>query len=200
MTGAHIVEKMPPAEESDGRRRRSQDSRTRIIYAMLDLVGEGDPAPGAERVAERAQVGLRTVFRHFKDMDSLYREMSDHIAGELRSLLDQPFQAASWRDRVLELVGRRGAVYEKIAPFKRASDIFRNRSRFLESDHVMLTTAAREILLREIPVEAELEPVIVEALDLLLSYEAWSRLRREQGLSSAQAVGALQAAVERMLA
>ncbi|PNB35794.1 TetR family transcriptional regulator, partial [Pseudomonas sp. FW305-130] len=36
---------------------------------MLDLVGKGDIAPSAARVAETAGVGLRSVFRHFADMD-----------------------------------------------------------------------------------------------------------------------------------
>ena len=66
----------PPAqEERDGRRLRSIDSRARIVKAMLALIEEGDMAPGAEAVAARAEVGLRTVFRHFKDMESLYRDV-----------------------------------------------------------------------------------------------------------------------------
>jgi hypothetical protein len=36
-------------------------------------------------------------------------------------------------------------------------------------------------------------------LDLLLSFEAWSRLRREQGLEIAQAVEVLRAAVRRTI-
>src|SRR5665213_2368302 len=94
-------------EESDGRRRRSQDSRARIVAAMLDLIHGGEVAPGAEQVAERAQVGLRTVFRHFKDMDSLYREMSHAIESELRTVVLRPFKAETWRERVLELIDRR---------------------------------------------------------------------------------------------
>ena len=38
-----------------------------------------------------------------------------------------------------------------------------------------------------------------EALDLLLSFETWSRLRREQGLSPRQAKDTLTAAVRRLL-
>ena len=74
MTGepaATIDRPTPPTEERDGRRLRSQDSRARIVAAMLDLIREGEIAPSAELVASRANVGLRTVFRHFKDMDSL---------------------------------------------------------------------------------------------------------------------------------
>ena len=120
--------------EADGRRRRSQDSRARIVTAMLELIRAGDVAPSAEQVAERAQVGLRTVFRHFNDMDSLYREMSHAIEGELREVVLRPFKAKAGRDRVLELIERRSQAFEKIAPFKRASDAHRHRSRFLAAD------------------------------------------------------------------
>ncbi|MBT5683609.1 MAG: TetR family transcriptional regulator, partial [Gammaproteobacteria bacterium] len=61
---------------TDGRKLRSEDSKRRIVSAMLELVREGRMAPTAEEVAKRAEVGLRTVFRRFKDMESLYAEMS----------------------------------------------------------------------------------------------------------------------------
>ncbi len=57
----------------DGRRRRGLDNRGRIIAAMLEIIRRGETA-SAEQVAAQADVGLRTVFRHFQDMDSLYRE------------------------------------------------------------------------------------------------------------------------------
>ena len=44
---------------TDGRRERSRSSRSKIVAAMLDLVGKGDVAPSAARVAEVAGVGLR---------------------------------------------------------------------------------------------------------------------------------------------
>jgi hypothetical protein len=39
----------------------------------------------------------------------------------------------------------------------------------------------------------------VEILDLLLGFEAWSRLRREQGLTPKRAREVLEAAVRRLL-
>ena len=185
--------------ELDGRRRRSQDSRARIVTAMLELIQDGEIAPGAEQVAERAQVGLRTVFRHFNDMDSLYREMSHVIEGELREVVLRPFKAQAWRERVLELVERRGAAFEKIAPFRRASDVHRHRSRFLAADEGRLAAESREILKRQVPTEVATDTVKFETLDLLLSYEAWSRLRREQGLTPRGAREVLEAAVRRVL-
>jgi len=185
--------------EPDGRRQRSRDSRARIVAAMLDLIRAGELAPGAEQVAERAKVGLRTVFRHFDDMDSLYREMSHVIESELRDVVRRPFKAEAWQGRVLELVERRGAAFEKIAPFKRASDANRHRSRFLAADQMRLAAESREILRRQLPAEASPDPLGFETLDLLLSYEVWSRLRREQDLSPDEARRVLGAAVRRAL-
>jgi len=187
------------AADPDGRRRRSQDSRARIVAAMLELVQAGDVAPSAEQVAERAQVGLRTVFRHFKDMDSLYSEMAHAIEGEVREVARRPFKAEGWRERVLELIERRSQAFEKITPFRAAADAHKHRSRFLAAAHGRLAVESREILKRLLPADAARDLAKFETLDLLLSYEAWSRLRREQGMSPKRAREVLDAAVRRML-
>lgn len=186
-------------EETDGRRRRSQDSRARIVQAMLELVHAGDPSPGAEQVAERAGVGLRTVFRHFQDMDSLYREMSAVIEREYMAVVERPFEGRTWRDRVLELVRRRAGVYEKIAPYKQGSNVHRHRSPFLQADHARLVQTSRDILRRELPVEIARDRALFEALDLLLSFEAWTRLRRDQALSPRRAAEVLEETIGRLL-
>jgi AcrR family transcriptional regulator len=194
-----LVEPAEDAGETDGRRRRSQDSRARIVAAMLDLVREGEVSPGAETVAARAEVGLRTVFRHFKDMDSLYGEMSHAIEGELRTVVSRPLLAETAHDRVLELIDRRSTAFEKIAPFKHAAEAHRHDSMVLAAGQVRLVTESREILQRLAPPEVLADPLKLEALDLLLSFEAWSRLRREQGLSAARTREVLTEAVRRLL-
>jgi AcrR family transcriptional regulator len=188
----------PAIEERDGRRRRSHDSRARIVQAMLELVQASEVAPSAEQVAARADVGLRTVFRHFKDMDSLYGEMAGVVEGELHAIIDEPLKGRDWREQVVDLVGRRAAVYETIAPFKHASQAHRHRSPFLESQHLRLVRRAREILKDVLPAEIVQDDVRFEGLDLLLSFETWSRLRRDQRLSperAAEVVAALVRAV-----
>jgi len=191
---------MTPARAPDGRHRRGEDSRARIVAAMLEIVQGGDVSPSAEQVAARADVGLRTVFRHFKDMDSLYREMSVVIEREMRALVERPFAAQDWRERLVELIGRRATVFEKIGPFKRAANVARHRSKFLEVDNGRLVTALREILVAQLPPEAAGDAAKLEILDLLLSFESWSRLRREQGLSVARARETLEAAIRRLVA
>jgi AcrR family transcriptional regulator len=187
------------AQELDGRRRRSQDSRARIVAAMLALVRENETTPSAEQVAERAGVGLRTVFRHFTDMDSLYREMMVVIEAELHKVVTRPFKGETWRERIIELIERRAPAFERIGPFRRAADAQRRQSPLLTNDQGRLAAVSREVLKRELPPEAGAGSIKFETLDLLLSYEAWSRLRREQGLSIKRAKEVLEAAVRRQL-
>ncbi len=189
----------PEEPSADGRRRRSQDSRARIVQAMLDLVREGDVSPSAELVAARADVGLRTVFRHFSDLESLYREMSAVIAAELMALVETPFKGATPRERVLELIERRGWAYENIGAFKRASEVHRHQSPALATDSERMVRISRDILRRELPPEVAKDKVRFEAIDLLLSFEAWNRLRREQALSPKRAAEVLQAMIAGLL-
>jgi AcrR family transcriptional regulator len=187
------------APVADGRRQRGQDNRARIVAAMLEIIHSGEIAPSAEQVAQRADVGLRTVFRHFQDMDSLYREMSVVIAGELKGVAETPFRSEDWRERVVELIARRSWAFEKIGPFLRASTVFRYRSKYLEVDNTRLVAALRVILKRQLPPEVARDQLKLEILDVLLSFETWSRLRREQGLSPKRARETLEAAVRRLL-
>lgn len=184
----------------DGRRQRTVDSRARIIAAMLDLTEEGHVSVSAELVADRARVGLRTVFRHFKDMDSLYREMSLNVGARLRAEVSFEFTADTWRGRLVELVDRRATVFEKIAPWKRAEAAHRHRSKALEDDTRRLNDHLREVLRLVLPGSVAKDVVVFEALDLLLSFETWERLRRGQSLSPAEARGVLEAAIGALLA
>jgi AcrR family transcriptional regulator len=169
------------------------------VIAMLDLVRDGDVAPSAERVAARAGVGLRTVFRHFKDMDSLYREMSVAIERELATILAAPPTGRDWPDRLTELIRKRGEVYGKIAPFKRASNVHRHQSTFLEAAHDRMVSAARSGLKDILPANLDEDEELFETLDLLLSFETWSRLRHEQGLSHQRTRDVLELAVVRLI-
>ena len=190
----------PTLTAVDGRRQRGEDNRARIVAAMLEVIHGGNLSPSAELIAARAEVSLRTVFRHFADMDSLYREMSLAIERAFGAVVDMPFTAEDWRGRVIELVGRRAAVFEEIAPYKRASDAYRHRSKFLEADNDRFIGLLREILRRELPAALAADELTFEALDLLLGFDAWSRLRREQGLSAERTRAVLEAAVGRLIA
>jgi AcrR family transcriptional regulator len=187
----------PASDIADGRRRRGQDNRARIVAAMMEIVHSGDVAPSAEQVAARADVGLRTVFRHFQDMDSLYREIAAVVGAEVRAVLGRPLRSATWQDRLIERVGRFALAYEKMAPYKRAADAFRHRSKFLGTDYAKLVQEQRQVLERELP--ADLPRDRLEAIHLLTSFEAWARLRNEQGLTPRRAQAVIEASLRSLI-
>lgn len=189
----------PTADIADGRRRRGQDNRARIVAAMMEIVHGGDVAPSAEQVAARADVGLRTVFRHFQDMDTLYREIAKVVGAEVRAVLERPLTGGTWQDRLIERAGRFAIAYEKMAPYKRAADAFRHRSKFLGTDYAKLVEEQRAILEAELPGEIGRDRDRVEALALLLSFEAWARLRNEQGLPPRRAQAVIEATVRTLI-
>ena len=166
---------------------------------MLDLTREGSISPSADQVALRAGVGLRSVFRHFSDMASLYGEMHDVMEAELRAAARSACRGATWRERLLELIERRSAAFERSSPRSpRRRDHPPPGSSKLQAEHARLAEALRVILMRETPEALRDDAARFEALDLLLSYEAWSRLRDDQGLSPKAARAATAVAVRRV--
>jgi len=190
----------PAPKPADGRHARSRTSRERIVAAMLDLVAGGDVQPSAAQVAETAGVGLRTVFRHFDDMDSLYGEMSEAIEARVLPIVLQPFNASNWRDRVRELAKRRVQVFEMILPFRISANLKRFQSDFLMQDY------RRMLRLERSTVEAVLPPWLLadarqtNALHVPLSFQCWRLLRHDQELAVDEASAVVRTLVEAVLA
>jgi AcrR family transcriptional regulator len=189
----------PDAAELDGRRVRGQTNRRKIVEAMIALVSDGVLSPSAQEVAERAGVGLRTVFRHFDDMESLYSEMAAQISTRILPLISMSFTTSDWRGRMEELIERRAQAFERMLPFKTAADTIRHKSEFLSNEHLQLVKFLRERLHEALPAELRRQRMLVDTLDLLMSFEAWRRLRRDQGLSVAQAKATVAAATAALL-
>ena len=191
--------KLSTQQELDGRRQRSETSRKRIVRAMLELIGAGDVSPSAENVAARARLGLRTVFRHFENMETLYQEINAAMTAELRPIAEKPFRSTDWRGQLREIVERRVRIFELIMPFKIASDVHRHHSPFLARKADELTVGQRMALARAVPAEQRADDAFFESLDLILSFETWRRLRKEQKLSVARARRTLDSILEALM-
>jgi AcrR family transcriptional regulator len=185
---------------ADGRARRGERSRDAIVRALHALIGEGDAQPTAQQVAERAAVGLRSVFRHFDDMDSLWAEVSARVQAAAEPLLREPPGEGTLEERALEVVEHRSAFFEAISPYKRAGDLARRRSVYLQRQHTRVVRELRQRLLRALPELARAPEGVTEALDLVLSFEAWDRLRIDQKLSRERASEAVRTAVLALVA
>ena len=183
---------------SDGRLQRSERSREAIVQALLSLVREGAPRPTAERVAEKAGVGIRTVFRHFSDMDSLFVQLHEKLSAELIPLLGEP-QSGTLRERCQALLANRSIFYERYAPFRKSSELQLWRSPFLQQQRRNEAVRLRENLILSLPELDKASPDIVEACDALTSFEAWTRLRVTQELSRNRAMKVTEKALLSLL-
>ena len=192
-----MLQRKPQSDtRMDGRRIRGADNRRKIVDALLKLVESGVASPSAEQVAGEAGVGLRTVFRHFADMESLRREISERMTAEIQPIVERPFTSSEWRERIVELVDRRAQVFERLLPFKIAGDAHRHDSQFLTNEQSALVKVQRSALRKALAAHIVEDKARFEALDLVLSFEAWRRLRRDQGLSVREARAAMLAGAE----
>jgi AcrR family transcriptional regulator len=195
-----VRQTQPKNEAVDGRMVRRHNNRRRIVAAMLELVRAGAISPGAEEVAARAGVGLRTVFRHFDDMDSLYREMAEAMRIELQPIVAAPLSSRGWEGRLDEIVNRRSRLFERAMPFKNAADVHRHRSAFLRKDYERMRSAERTALQAALPAALTNDQEFFEALDQALSFGTWQHLRRDQKLTQDQARQTIQYAVRALVA
>lgn len=167
---------------TDGRRERSRSSRSKIIAAMLDLVGNGDVAPSAARVAEVAGVGLRSVFRHFDDMDELYREMGDVIEARVMPIILQAPSGGTWKEKLVDIADRRAKVFETILPFRISANLKRFQSPYLMQDYRRMLRLESETVEAHLPRAVKDDVVAARGLNVILSFQTWRLLRHDQDL------------------
>jgi len=184
---------------SDGRHQRSRDSKRKIVTAMLELVREGVIAPTAEEVALRANVGLRTVFRRFKDMESLYSEMSLAISQKVSPLLDEALDHKDWGSNLQQLLDRRLQMYEIVMPYRIAANAMKLKSNILLSRHSELVRDERKLLRAVLPEFLLADRVLTEALEAALSFDMWNQLRNDQTLNVSEATAVVYRFISQLL-
>lgn len=194
------VSKLSPAARkqaplADGRRERSRSSRSKIVAALLDLVGKGDVSPSAARVAEVAGVGLRSVFRHFEDMDALYREMGEVIEARVLPILLRPPAGDNWKDKMFDLAERRAQVFEAIMPYRISANLRRFESPYLMHDYRRMLRFESESIDAHLPAGVRADAAGARGLGVILSFQTWRLLRHDQELPVDQA----QEVVRRLL-
>ncbi len=194
-TSTAKAKRTPPDTASDGRRQRAARSHTAIVDAVYELVRTSGEPPDIAAVAARAGVGVRTVFRQFSDLETLHRSINERIAHDVQALLEQPTPDAT--SPLAASIARRARVFEHITPFRRAARLARPTSRFLTEQEALIAAVFRGAL-RDV-VGDDIDDDVFEALDLLLSWETWERLRRTQGLSVRHAQQVVSVAASTLL-
>ena len=171
------------ATSSDGRRQRSERSQTAIIEAALALMDEGALVPTAQQIADRAGVGIRSFFRHFADMDSLFLAADEMLISSYEALFEVDNRAGTLSERVARAINLYGNAFDQLRPIILCTQAQLWRSPKLRENYAWHQKRLRKELELWLPEVAALPKDRREALHAAASFDMWHRLREHQGLS-----------------
>ena len=188
---------------TDGRRERTEITRQRILESARELILTGKFDPTAEAIARRSGITRRTLFRHFKDMQALHREIILDAQAYAQSVMNEPFADAlhkpdNWETRLQTVIERRVRIYEYLLPLHISSLYQRYRSNATEKAIYSTVQRRRKRLKEILPLKMTNDSLLFETLDATLSIEFWITLRQDQQLSTNRATQVLQHAVRRI--
>lgn len=188
----------------DGRLQRSARTRKALIEAYLDLLRENPQAPTAAAIAKQAGCSVRSLYERFSDLLTLSLEAADFAFAQAMAQAAVPNVNADRQTRLNSQVEARAAICEQWLPLWRALLRYQNESEEL-AIRVKRTRDAMVARL-ELMYEPELSTLseaertrLLVALDILMDFESWGRMREGHGLSIEAARDTWIYAIGRML-
>ena len=172
----------PDVPGLDGRRQRSERSRTAIIEATLEFMNEGLLIPTAQQIADRAGVGIRSFFRHFSDMDSLFAAVDGHERASYESFFSDEQNVGSLDDRIARTIEIVTDGYEALSNMILSTLAQRWRSEELRKNYARNQRLLSKKIGEWLPESKSFGREDRYALEAVLSFEFWYRLREHQGL------------------
>ena len=188
----------------DGRRLRSARTRQLIIEAYLALLRENPRIPTAASIAHRAGYSVRSVFERFPDLHALRVAATDEALLKASAQVAAQPTAGSRNDRLKTHVEARGRICEEWLPLWRALNANQGDSAELKARirliREMVIRRIEEIYAHELSSLEERERrQTVLAIEALIDFESWARMRELFGLSFEDACGVWKRAVDRLL-
>jgi len=166
----------------DGRRMRSERSRQAIIKAALQLVQEGILIPTAQQISDRAGEGMRTFFRHFEDMESLFAAVDGHTRESFESIFALDEHSGALAERVERAVKRRANAFDRVKNVILSTQAQLWRSDVLVENYARDQRNLHQDIETWLPELKSLSREKREAVFAITSFEMWHRLRSHQGL------------------
>ena len=162
----------------DGRFARSKKTKDAIVRALLKLL-RNTPFPTAEQVAKESKIGLRTVYRQFKDMESIYLSLHEECMHSLGQMfngdvdLDRPFE-----ERVSFAISERLTIYEEyetlfIATISNSARLPILVNQVGESYQIM-----RERFIKIVPEIKNLSTIKSDLLFTRITFPPWFSMRK----------------------
>jgi len=175
-----------------------------VIEAYLALLRENPQVPTAAQVAERAGYSVRSVFERFPDLHALRLAATDYALGRANT---QSLVTGFDGDRQTRLRGhveRRAHTCTEWLPLWRAvnankgdSEEIETRIRFVRSATIKRIELMYQPELSTLP-ELERRQVVL-AIEAIIDFESWARMRDFFGLSFDEACAVWIGAIDRLL-
>jgi AcrR family transcriptional regulator len=194
----------PRSSRIDGRRLRSARTKQLIIEAYLALLRDNPRIPTAGQIAERAGYSVRSVFERFPDLHALRIAATDYAFAQANAQAVPRDLDGDRQARLKAHVETRGWVCEQWLPLWRALNANQGDSVELKARILMV----RQTILKRIELmyrpelatlaERERRQVLI-AIEILVDFESWARMREYNGLSVAEACKVWIHAIDRLL-
>ena len=165
-------------KNGDGRFARSQKTKDAIVKALLKLL-RNTPFPTAEQVAKESKIGLRTVYRQFKDMESIYLSLHEKCMHSLGQMFDSDIDLnKSFKERVNFAISERLTIYEEyetlfIATISNSARLPTLVNQVAESYQIM-----RERFIEIVPEIKNLSTIKSDLLFARITFPPWFSLRK----------------------
>jgi len=193
-----------PSSSQDGRRLRSERTKQSIMEAYIELLREKPEIPTAAQIAARAGISTRSIFERFVDLPGLSLATVDYAfaMGEAQAIVRNV--DGNRTTRLRSHVETRAHTCERWLPVWRVVvanqgklDALRDRVRFIRQAIVKRMELMYQPELGMIAAEERRDLLI--ALESLIDFESWGRMREGHGLSFDEACSVWMRVIDRML-
>ncbi len=161
------------AQQSDGRSDRGLRTHERIVLALFELIREGNLRPRGEEIADKAGVAVRTLFRHFDDMEGLFGTAQAFMSEEFGVDMVAPKVEGTLEERALAYAKAQGAIYEENRNYLL---FYVSRAKTEEEANAIRSANSQSLRLRlwsALPEVAAADPVSRHGVEALYSFQMW---------------------------
>lgn len=195
---------MRKPDRIDGRRQRSARTRQLVVDAYLALLRENPRIPTAAAIADRAGYSVRSIFERFPDLHALRIAATDEAMTKAAAHAAAHPLMGGRSERLRIHVVTRAAVCQEWLPLWRALNVNQGDSAELKARIGL----ARQLIIRRIeeaygPELSTLHSLqrrqTVLAIEALVDFESWARMRELFGLEFSEACDVWIHAIDRLL-
>jgi TetR/AcrR family transcriptional regulator, regulator of autoinduction and epiphytic fitness len=181
----------------DGRTARRQRNKDAVLDALIALANEGDHEPPIERIADRAGVSYRSVYRYFDDRTDLMLSAIARVMGDLWPIFDIDHLGDGPLDeRIDRLIAIRLDAYRRLAPVTRSAVHLRVNEPIVAESYDRVRGYLRDQLAQQFEPELAAMPdpereIALAALDTMFQFEALEYLAKQDEMTDEALAGVL---------